>query len=68
MLEYINWIVVPYVERMQHMLGEDQSALVIMDNFKGQITPVMFSCLEEHNIFPYLLPPNTTDRLQPISK
>ena len=60
MLEYINWIVVPYVERMRHMLVEDQSAL------KRHITPAVFSCLEEHNIFPCLLLPNITDRLQPM--
>jgi len=45
------------------MLGEDQSFLVIMGNFKGQITPAV---LKEHKIFPCLLPPNTTDRLQPM--
>ena len=37
-----------------------------MDNFKGQVTPKMNALLEQHNIHSCLLPPNTTDRLQPM--
>ena len=37
-----------------------------MDNFKGQITSSVTSLLEENNIHVCLLPPNTTDRLQPM--
>ena len=39
-----------------------------MDNFKGQTTPSVTNLLEGNNIYGYvcLLPPNTTDRLQPL--
>ena len=37
-----------------------------MDNFKGQTTPFVSNLLEENNIHLCLLPPNTTDRLQPL--
>ena len=64
MIEYVETIIVPYVERMRD--GEEIPALVIMDNFKGQITQKVNSLLEENNIHICLLPPNTTDRLQPM--
>ena len=43
-----------------------KSALVIIDNFKGQITPSLHALLEEHTFFWCLLPQNTTDLLQPM--
>lgn len=66
MLEYINEIIVPYVESWRDDFGESKSALVIMDNFKGQITSGVNTLLESHNIHVCLLPPNTTDLLQPM--
>ena len=50
---------------MEYM-RDDEPALVIMDNFKGQVTPNINSLLEENNIHVVLLPANTTDRLQPM--
>jgi len=47
-------------------LGEYKAAVIIIDNFKGQITPAMNELLE-HHIHSCLLPPNTTDHLQLIS-
>ena len=37
-----------------------------MDNFKGQITLSVRNVLDENNIHICLLPPNTTDQLQPL--
>ena len=37
-----------------------------MDNFKGQVTGSLSSLLDNNNIHFCLLPPNTTDRLQPL--
>ena len=37
-----------------------------MDNFKGQVTPAVSALLEENNIHVCFLPPNTTDKLQPM--
>ena len=66
MFRYIKAIIIPYVEKQRDNLGEDKSALVIMDNFKGQITPCVNAILEENLIRVCLLPANTTDLLQPM--
>ena len=66
MQEYVENIIVPYVEKAREFHGEDRAALVIMDNFKGQITESIFSLLDSNNIHVCLLPSNTTDRLQPM--
>ncbi len=66
MVQYIGTIIVPYVQRMREDFGSDQSALVIMDNFKGQITTTINNLLETNNINVCLLPANTTDLLQPM--
>ena len=42
------------------------SAIVIMDNFKGQVTDTINQFLDSNNIHLCLLPPNTTDLLQPM--
>ena len=65
MLDYIREIIIPYVERRRDQL-EEKPAVVIMDNFKGQITPAVNDLLDENDIHVCLLPPNTTDRLQPM--
>ena len=66
MLQYVRLIIVPFVEQIRDFLGEEKSAVVIMDNFKGQVTEKMVELMESHNIYTCLLPPNTTDRLQPM--
>ena len=65
MVQYIEHIIIPYVEKQREMLG-DKPALVIMDNFKGQVTTKINDLLEANNIHVCLLPPNTTDTLQPM--
>ena len=47
-------------------MNSTAAALVIIDNFKGQITQSCMSLLESYNIHSCLLPPNSTDRLQPL--
>lgn len=64
MVQYLEHIILPYVARMRE--SEEEPALVIMDNFKGQITAKINSILEDNNIHVCLLPPNTTDLLQPM--
>ncbi len=54
MIQYIEHII---FEAMRET--EDVPALVIMDNFKGQITT-------KHFVHVCLLPPNTTDLVQPM--
>ena len=67
MIQYINEVIVPYVESQRGALEDpNQAALVIIDNFKGQVTAAINELLEAHSIHVCLLPPNTTDLLQPM--
>ena len=66
-MDYINEIIVPYIQAQREVLEIlTQSALVVMDNFKGRVTTAINELLETHNIHVWLLPPNTTDQLQPM--
>jgi hypothetical protein len=65
MLLYVKHIILPYVSRVREVVG-DKPAVVIIDNFKGQITTAVIGLLEDNNIHVCRLPPNTTDRLQPM--
>ena len=47
MLGYINHIIVSY---LQEYVGEDKTALVIINNFKGQVTESVIQLLEDHNV------------------
>ena len=66
MIEYIHEIIIPYVKAQRELLGDKHPAAIIMDNFKGQVTASVNALLEENDIYACLLPPNTTDRLQPL--
>ena len=59
-------IIVPYVKSTRGSFEDDTPALVIIDNFKGQITSSVTDLLGSNNIHVCLLPPNTTDPLQPM--
>ena len=63
--QYIEKITIPYFERIRGDVGSDKAALVITDNFKGQKNESILN-LQDNNIFVNLLPPNTTDALQPM--
>ena len=66
MLQYIDNIILPYVANVRDYVGADRAALVVVDNFKGQTTKDVIQRLDENNILISWLPPNTTDRLQPM--
>ena len=67
MIEYIENIICPYIGGVHHrMNSHDTAALIIMDNFKGQVSQQVTDLLSLYNIHTCLLPPNTTDRLQPL--
>ena len=65
MIQYIEKIIVPYINSVCQS-GNDTPVVIIMDNFKGQVTSAVNSLLEANSIQVCLLPPNTTDRLQPL--
>jgi hypothetical protein len=51
MIYYIKEIIVPYVERLREAMDEKKPVVVIMDNFKGQVTTAVNDLLEESMIF-----------------
>ena len=61
MIRYVENFIVPFVKQTRESLGEDKAVVVIMDNFKGQVTPAMTDLLEQHHIHTCSLPPNATD-------
>ena len=66
MLQYVKKVIIPYVESIRESFDSDTPALVIMDNFKGQVVDSVTDLLELNNIHVCLLPANTTDKLQPM--
>ena len=66
MIRYIDNIIAPYVNAIRENFEDNTPAVIIMDNFEGQITPQISSLLKRNNIHTCLLPPNTTDCLQPM--
>ena len=68
MKDYIQKIIVPYVEKMRQTLklGVNYPALLLFDNFKAQCTQQLLTLLDDNFINVLLVPPNCTDRLQPM--
>ena len=68
MHQYINKIILPYIcnKRKQLKLPPDQCAVLIFDNFKGQCTSELLTLLDDSDVNVILIPPNCTDRLQPL--
>ena len=59
MMAYIQLVIILYVQekRKQLILEDSQSALVILDEFKGQTTDAVLSLLGKNNIEYVLVPP-----------
>ena len=64
MLQYIEHIIIPYVENIQEMLYTETT--LGLDNFKSKVTEKVNHLLEENHLYVCLLLLNTTDLLQPI--
>ena len=65
---HIEKIIVPYLtkKRAELKLPNDQRALCIFDNFKGQLTDEVLQLLERNNVDIAFIPANCTDCLQPL--
>ena len=65
--KFIEEILKPYIKQVieRDNLPIDQTALVIMDVFKVQVTPVVLDLYKESNIVVVLIPANMTNHLQP---
>ena len=66
MFQYVEKILIPNVRVTWSALADDRPAFVIMDNLRGQITSSVTNLLESNDIHVCLLPPNTTDSLEPM--
>ena len=68
MIDYVHKILLPYIEekKKQLKLEPQQPALVIFDRFRGQCTERFLSLLREKNMYLLIVPPNCTDRMQPL--
>ena len=67
MIRYIENVIVPFVESVREELGEEEKpALAIFDHFKGQLTESITALLDQYNIHSVIVPPNCTDKLQPL--
>ena len=68
MKDYVRSIFFPYLTaaRKELELPSDYPALAIFDHFKGQITESFLDFMEANNVIVVEVPPNCTDRLQPL--
>ena len=68
MVDYVQKIFLPYVNHKRKELGLDKThpALAIFDEFKGQTTDAIFNLLTTNNVYYVIVPPNCTDKLQPL--
>ena len=66
--KFIEEILQPYIKKVieRENLPIDQKSLVIMDVFKGQVTPMVLNLHKESNIVVVLVPANMTNFLQPL--
>ena len=66
MIQYVDNIIIPYIKSVRVSFSDDTPALVMMDNFRGQITSTVTERLDANNIHVCLLSRNRTDQLQPM--
>ena len=67
-LEYIHKVILPFIQKKRNdlKLPVDHGALVIYDEFRGQLTDAVHLLLDANHIYVVKVPPNCTDRLQPM--
>ena len=65
---YIMNILLPYLQgkRKELKLLPTYRAFALFDIFKGQCTEEIFKLLDSNDISVVMIPPNCTDRLQPL--
>ena len=68
MKRYIEKIIVPFVTQKRKALELKVSypAVTVFDGFRGQTTNDIHTLLKDHSIIAMQLPPNCTDKLQPL--
>ena len=68
MKEYVDQIILPYIKqkRAELKLAPNHASLLLFDNFKAQWTEQLLTYINSHNVYVVLIPPNCTDKLQPL--
>ena len=68
-LDYIIKIIIPYFNRKRAdlKLPGTHPTLAIFDKFTGQVTEEALTVLDDNNIYYVTVPPNCTDKLQPLN-
>ena len=68
MKDCIHKIILPYITKKRDdlKLSAGYPALILFDNFKAQCTSSLLKTLDNNNVTVVLIPPNCTDRLQPL--
>ena len=66
MIRYVEKVIAPSKKRAVLKLDKTYPALAIFDCFRGQTTPAFYALLRMFNIISVLVPPNATDKLQPL--
>ena len=68
MESYVMKILIPFINKKKEelKLPQEQRALVIFDQFKGQLTDRFLKLLEQSNLSVVTIPAHCTDRLQPM--
>ena len=69
MKAYIEKILMPYIrcKRSELKVGTTYPALVIFDNFTGQMTENIMKLFEENNVYVETVPANCTDQEFPAT-
>ena len=66
-VKIIKEVLLPYIEDQRSSpIKPNQTALLTMDVFRGQITDDVTSLLTEHNVYVVLVPNNMTHLFQPL--
>lgn len=65
---YITKVILPYIDSIREKLKLEKThtALVLYDVFKGQTTPAIKRLLADNHVSVVMIPPNCTDKLQPL--
>ena len=68
MQQYIEQIIIPFInQKLQDLsLEKWRTTLVLFDCFRGQTTAAVESLLQKNDIVAVQIPPNCTDKLQPM--
>ena len=69
MIRHLEKVIVPFVneKRAELKLPMSYPALAIFDCSKGQTTPAVKAVLRQYHIRFVIVPPNCTDKLQPLN-